>query len=386
MPRPLVILGSTGSVGTQALDVVETADDLAVVGLAAERSWERLVEQARRHGVARIALSDVDAAARAAESWTAGEVLAGPEGLVRLIVESEAELALNALVGSAGLGPTVAALGEGMDLALANKESLVVGGDLVMQLAEATGARVLPVDSEHSALFQLLRREAAGTVERLVLTASGGPFRGKDAEALRDVTPEAALAHPTWDMGGKISIDSATLMNKGLELIEAHHLFGISYDRISVVVHPESIVHAVIQLNDGASIAHLGHPDMRVPISYALHYPERADVTVETLDLATVGRLTFEQPDLETFRCLALARDAAAAGGTAPCVLNAANEVAVHAFLERRLTFLDIARVIEGTLESSDDAPVRRFEDLYLADEEARRRAGEMVERLAVKT
>jgi 1-deoxy-D-xylulose-5-phosphate reductoisomerase len=384
--RRLVILGSTGSVGTQALDVVETADDLAVVGLAAERSWELLVEQAERHGVGRIALSDVDAAARAAESWTAGEVLAGPEGLVRLIVESEADLALNALVGSAGLGPTVAALGEGMDLALANKESLVVGGDLVMQLAEATGARVLPVDSEHSALFQLLRREAAGTAERLVLTASGGPFRGKDMEALKDVSPKDALAHPTWDMGGKITIDSATLMNKGLELIEAHHLFGFPYERIGVVVHPESIVHAVIHLNDGASIAHLGHPDMRVPISYALHFPERADVTVETLDLAAVGRLTFEKPDLETFRCLALARDAAAAGGTAPCVLNAANEVAVHAFLERRLAFLDIARVIEGTLESSDDAPVRRFEDLYLADDEARRRAGEMVDRLAVKT
>jgi 1-deoxy-D-xylulose-5-phosphate reductoisomerase len=386
VPRRLVILGSTGSVGTQALDVVETADDLAVVGLAAERSWELLVEQAERHGVGRIALSDVDAAARAAESWTAGEVLAGPEGLVRLIVESEADLALNALVGSAGLGPTVAALGEGMDLALANKESLVVGGDLVMQLAEATGARVLPVDSEHSALFQLLRREAAGTAERLVLTASGGPFRGKDMEALKDVSPRDALAHPTWDMGGKITIDSATLMNKGLELIEAHHLFGFPYERIGVVVHPESIVHAVIHLNDGASIAHLGHPDMRVPISYALHFPERADVTVETLDLAAVGRLTFEKPDLETFRCLALARDAAAAGGTAPCVLNAANEVAVHAFLERRLAFLDIARVIEGTLESSDDAPVRRFEDLYLADDEARRRAGEMVDRLAVKT
>jgi 1-deoxy-D-xylulose-5-phosphate reductoisomerase len=255
-----------------------------------------------------------------------------------------------------------------------------------MQLAEATGARVLPVDSEHSALFQLLRREAPGTAERLVLTASGGPFRGKDTQALRDVAPEAALAHPTWDMGGKITIDSATLMNKGLELIEAHHLFGFPYERISVVVHPESIVHAVIHLNDGASIAHLGHPDMRVPISYALHYPERADVTVETLDLAAVGRLTFEPPDLETFRCLGLARDAAAAGGTAPCVLNAANEVAVHAFLEGRLAFLDIARVIEGTLESSDGAPVRRFEDLYLADEEARRRAGELVDRLAVKT
>jgi 1-deoxy-D-xylulose-5-phosphate reductoisomerase len=288
------------------------------------------------------------------------------------------------LVGSAGLAPTVAALGEGIDVALANKESLVVGGELVMQLAEATGARVLPVDSEHSALFQLLRNEQPGAAERLVLTASGGPFRGRDAESLRSVTVEEALAHPTWNMGGKITIDSATLMNKGLEVIEARHLFGFAYERMGVVIHPESIVHAIVHLNDGASLAHLGYPDMRVPISYALHFPERADVEVETLDLAAVGRLTFEPPDFETFRCLALARDAAVAGGTAPCTLNAANEVAVHAFLAGRLGFLDIARVIEGALEASDPQPVRSFEDLYETDGEARRRAYELVERLAL--
>ena len=382
--RKLVILGSTGSIGTQALQVVADSDALAVVGLAAERNWQALTQQADLHGVRRIAVADEHAAANAAETWVEGEVLAGPEGLTRLIAESGADLVLNGLVGSAGLGPTIATLGEGIDLALANKESLVVGGELVMQLAEATGAQVLPVDSEHSALFQLLRRESAGTVDRLVLTASGGPFRGRDPDSLRNVSAEEALAHPTWDMGGKISIDSATLMNKGLELIEAHHLFGLPYGQIAVVVHPESIVHALIDLNDGSTMAHLGYPDMRVPISYALNFPERADVPLPTLDLTEVGSLNFEPPDLETFRCLMLAREAATAGGTAPCVLNAANEVAVHAFLSGRLGFLDIARVIEGTLETSEAEPVRRFEDLYEADAEARTRAGSLIEGLAV--
>jgi 1-deoxy-D-xylulose-5-phosphate reductoisomerase len=305
--------------------------------------------------------------------------------VVRLVVESGADLVLNGLVGSAGLGPTVAALAEGIDVALANKESLVVGGELVMQLAEATRARVIPVDSEHSALFQLLRKEPPGTVERLVVTASGGPFRGRSTDQLRDVTTAEALAHPTWDMGGKITIDSATLMNKGLEVIEAHHLFGVPYERIEVVVHPESIVHAIVELNDGASLAHMGHPDMRVPISFALHFPDRADVPVERLDLARVGTLTFEAPDLETFPCLALAQQAAVAAGTAPCVLNAANEVAVHAFLGGRLRFLDIASVIEGALESSPAAPVQSFDDLYDADAEARTTAASLVERLAVR-
>ena len=246
-------------------------------------------------------------------------------------------------------------------MGLANKESLVVGGELVMQLAEATGARVIPVDSEHSALHQLLLAQAPGTVETVTITASGGPFRGMTAEELRNVEVRDALAHPTWDMGGKITIDSATLMNKGLEVIEAHHLFGLPYEQIGVVVHPESIVHALVQLNDGATLAHLGHPDMRVPISYALHYPERADVPVRSLDLAEVGRLTFEPPDPDTFRCLTLAREAAIAGGTAPCVLNAANEVAVHAFLSESLRFLDIARVIELTLEASEAIPVAQL-------------------------
>jgi 1-deoxy-D-xylulose-5-phosphate reductoisomerase len=379
VPRRLLILGSTGSIGTQALDIVDRADDLELVGLSAERSWEPLVAQARAHGVARIALADADAGARAAEAWTDGEVLVGAEGLVRLVLESQPDLVLNALVGSAGLGPTVATLGEGIDLALANKESLVVGGELVMQLAEATGARILPVDSEHSALHQLVAGERPGSVEKLVLTASGGPFRGRTRAELEDVTVAQALAHPTWAMGGKISIDSATLMNKGLEVIEAHHLFGVPYERIDVVVHPQSIVHSYVTLCDGAALAHLGHPDMRVPIAYALHDPERVDVPVRPLDLAEVGSLTFERVDAEAFPCLRLAREAAVAGGTAPCVLNAANEIAVHAFLQGRLGFLGIAAVIEGTLDRLPPAPVRAFESLYEADREARSTAAELV-------
>jgi 1-deoxy-D-xylulose-5-phosphate reductoisomerase len=367
--RRILIVGSTGSIGTQALEVIEGSAELELVGLAASSSWELLLEQAGRHGVERLALADPDAAARAGEH-SESEILTGPEGLVELITDTDCDLVLNALVGSAGLGPTVAALGEGIDLALANKESLVVGGELVTALAEATGAQLIPVDSEHSALQQLIAGERPGTVDRLVLTASGGPFRGRTD--LDGVTPAEALAHPTWDMGGKITIDSATLMNKGLELIEAHHLFGTPYDRIDVVVHPQSIVHALVHLNDGATLAHLGYPDMRVPISYALHHPERADVPVRALDLVELGELTFEAPDTETFACLRLAREAALAGGTGPCVLNAANEVAVHAFLRGELSFTGIARVIESTLSELPAGPVRHFSDLYEADSTAR--------------
>jgi 1-deoxy-D-xylulose-5-phosphate reductoisomerase len=385
VPRRLVILGSTGSIGVQALDVVSraTPDELRVTALAAGRAWEPLVEQARAHGVRRIALTDPDAAARASEAWTDGEVLSGTEGLVRLITESGADLVLNAIVGSAGLVPTVAALGEGIDVALANKESLVVGGALVTQLAQATGAALLPVDSEHSALHQLLAGEEAGTVERLILTASGGPFRGRMASELEDVTVNEALAHPTWEMGGKITIDSATLMNKGLELIEAHHFFGTPYERIDVVVHPQSIVHSLIQLCDGATLAHLGYPDMRVPIAYALHYPDRADVPLKPLDLAAVGSLTFEPVDDETFACLRLAREAAIAGGTAPCTLNGANEIAVHAFLNGGLRFLEIPRVIEETLERLPAQRVHSFDTLAAADGDARRVARQLVAALA---
>src|SRR5271167_3890237 len=370
--KRLLILGSTGSIGTQALEVCEHSGEFEIVGLSAERSWEALVQQARTHGVGRIALADELAAARASEAWTDGEILGGAEGLVRLVVESGADLVLNALVGSAGLGPTVATLGEGIDLALANKESLVVGGELVSALAEATGAQITPVDSEHTALHQLLAGQSPGAVERLTITASGGPFRGKTHAELQDVTVKQALNHPTWAMGGKITIDSATLMNKGLELMEAHHLFGTPYERIDVVVHPQSLVHGIVQLADGAMLAHLGPPDMRIAISYALHGGESMGLPIAPLDLAAVGELTFESVDLNAFPCLRLAREAALAGGTAPCVLNAANEVAVHAFLEGHLRFNGIPEVIDQTLSELPVAPVRAFESLFETDRRAR--------------
>jgi 1-deoxy-D-xylulose-5-phosphate reductoisomerase len=379
--KKVVILGATGSVGEQALEVVAGSDQLAAVGLAAGSSWERLVEQAGDHGVPAIALADPDAARHAQGAWK-GRVLAAEEGIRELVVTAGADLVLNGMVGSAGLGPTIVALSEGIDVALANKESLVVGGELVTALADATDTRIIPVDSEHSALFQLVGAERPGHVERLVLTASGGPLRGRTD--LSTVTPEEALAHPTWEMGGRITIDSATLINKGFELIEAHHLFGLGYERMDVAVHPQSIVHALVHLNDGSSLAHLGLPDMRVPISYALHYPERADVDVPTLDLAAVGELTFEEPDLGTFPCLRLAREAGVAGGTAPCVLNAADEVAVEAFLGGTIPFTAIAEVVERTLEALPATTPGHFEDLYAADAEARDHAQALIDRAGV--
>ncbi len=378
MSKRLLILGSTGSIGTQALDVLVRSDELELVGLSAERSWETLVQQARAHGVRRVALADEHAARLAADAWPEGEVLAGVEGLVRLVVESHADLVLNALVGSAGLGPTVAALGEGIDLALANKESLVVGGELVVALAEATGAQIVPVDSEHTALHQLLCSQPPGAVQRLTITASGGPFRGRSRAQLAGVSVEQALAHPTWAMGGKITIDSATLMNKGLELMEAHHLFGTAYERIDVVVHPQSLIHGLVQLADGAMLAHIGPKDMRIAISYALHGAASVELPVEPLDLVRVGALTFEPVDLDAFPCLRLAREAARTGGTAPCVLNAANEIAVHAFLAGQLSFLGIPELIERTLEQLGASPLKAFESLYEADRQARAVAKEL--------
>jgi 1-deoxy-D-xylulose-5-phosphate reductoisomerase len=379
--KRVLVLGSTGSIGTQALDVITASDGLRVAGLSADSSWEQLLEQARQHGVPAVALANPEAAKRAASEWD-GQVLAGEQGVRELILESKPDLVLNAVVGAAGLGPTIVALTEGIDLALANKESLVIGGELVTALAEATDAQIVPVDSEHSALYQLIRSEQPGNVERLVLTASGGPFRGRTD--LSGVSPDEALAHPTWEMGGRITIDSATLMNKGFEMIEAHHLFGVAYGRIDVVVHPQSIIHSLVHLNDGASLAHLGYPDMRVPISYALHRPERADVEVPTLDLASVGELSFEQPDSDTFACLRLAREAGEVGGTAPCVLNAADEVAVEAFLAERIPFTGIPQVIDRTLEAIPGAPVRDFEHLFEADAAAREHARGLIEGLAV--
>ena len=384
MARRLLILGATGSIGTQALDVVaRERDQFELVGLSAQRDWEGLVAAAQAHGVTKVAITDPEAAAAASAAWPSGEVLSGPEGLIELILGSEAELVLNAIVGSAGLGPTVATLGEGIDLALANKESLVVGGELVTQLAEATGARLLPVDSEHAALHHLMAAVPPGARSKVTLTASGGPFRGYTAEQLRAVTVEQALAHPTWSMGGKITVDSATLVNKGLEVIEAHHLFAIPYSEIDVVVHPQSIVHALVETVDGAQLAHLGLPDMRIAIAYALAHPDITELPTKKLNLAEAGRLDFEEVDEQAFPCLRLCREAALDGGTATCVLNAANEVAVHAFLGGQLPFTGIAEVIERTLNALPGQPIHSFDVLYETDHRARELAAEALQVVA---
>jgi 1-deoxy-D-xylulose-5-phosphate reductoisomerase len=380
--KRLIILGSTGSIGTQALQIVADSDQLQVVGLAAASNWELAVEQARQHGVPALALDDEDAAERARGAWS-GRVLSGGAGIQELIASSGADLVLNGIVGAAGLGPTVVALGEGIDLALANKESLVIGGELVTQLAEATDSVITPVDSEHTALHQLIAGQPPGSVDRLVITASGGPFRGRTQAELADVSVADALAHPTWAMGGKITIDSATLMNKGLELMEAHHLFGTPYEQIDVVVHPQSLIHGLVQLADRAMLAHIGPPDMRVAISYALHGGNSVDLPLQPVDLVEVGELTFEAVDTEAFPALELARGAAVAGGTAPCVLNAANEVAVYAFLDERIGFTAIPEVIERVLDEMPALPVTHFDDLFSVDAEARRRSEEQIGGLA---
>jgi 1-deoxy-D-xylulose-5-phosphate reductoisomerase len=297
-------------------------------------------------------------------------------GDVRELLEaSEPDLVLNAVVGFAGVGATLWALEHGVTLALANKESLVAAGDLALAVWRRGGGLLLPVDSEHSALFQCLDGHAPQTVESVVLTASGGPFRNRSAAELESVTVEEALAHPTWSMGPKITVDSATLANKGLELIEAHNLFGLPYDRIEVVVHPTSVVHALVRFRDGASLAHLGYPDMRVPISFALTYPERRGTSVPSLDFTAGVTLEFEPPDATRFPLLALARQAGERGGTYPCAFNAANEVAVAAFLDGRIRFTEIAGLVEDALAAVDGAPVRDLGELVAADEEARRLA-----------
>jgi 1-deoxy-D-xylulose-5-phosphate reductoisomerase len=343
--KRVALIGATGSIGNQAVEVIEACPDLELVAAAS-------------------GTTPIDGLAPLTQ--VGGD-------LTELLDRVRPDVVLNAVVGFAGLPVTLWALEQGVDLALANKESLVAAGDLALAARARGGGRLLPVDSEHSAAFQCLEGRSAESVHSLVLTASGGPFRGRTRDELEDVTPAEALAHPTWSMGRKITIDSATLANKGLELIEAHFLFGLPYDRIEVVVHPTSVVHSLVRFRDGAALAHLGYPDMRVPISYALTYPERAATTVPPLDLAAGLTLEFHAPDLETFPMLALARRAGEQGGTYPCAYNAANEVAVAAFLAGRLPFLGIADAVEETLAAVDGAAVRNLDDLVEADAEARR-------------
>jgi 1-deoxy-D-xylulose-5-phosphate reductoisomerase len=354
--KRIAVLGATGSIGRQALEIIDGNDELELCAIASGSSE-----------------LDVLAAERGVEHAQVGG------DLTSLLDEAAPDVVLNAVVGFAGLPATRWALERGVTLALANKESLVAAGELALSARERGGGLLLPVDSEHSAVFQCLEGRDLETVHSIVLTASGGPFRGRTREQLTDVTRADALAHPTWRMGPKITVDSATLANKGLELIEAHFLFGVPYEQIEVVVHPTSVAHAIVRFRDGASLAHLGYPDMRVPISYALTYPDRAATTVESLDFAGGLSLEFEAPDLETFPMLALARRAGEDGGTHPCAYNAANEVAVAAFLAGRLPFVGIADVVEKTLASVDGAAAGDLDELEQADAEARRLAEEAV-------
>ena len=374
--KKVAILGSTGSIGRQAMEIVASREDLSVVGLSVGSNWREALIQAREAGADTIAVADPGAAGEARAEFE-GTVLEGEAAARTLVGACEPDIVLNGIVGAAGLGPTIATLNAGLDLALANKESLVIGGELVTELARGTGSRILPVDSEHSAIFQLLEGESRSAVSRIVLTASGGPFRGR--KDLDSVTVEEALDHPTWKMGGRITIDSATLMNKGFEMIEAHHLFDLAYEKIEMVIHPQSIVHSLVDLVDGATLAHLGYPDMRVPIAFALTWPERVGTPVERLALASVGSLDFEAPDPDTFHCLELARQAGLAGGISPCVLNAADEVAVGAFLDGRISFPDIAAVIKRVLDDVGSGPARDFRELFAVDEAARERTEELV-------
>jgi 1-deoxy-D-xylulose-5-phosphate reductoisomerase len=367
----VAILGSTGSIGRQALDVAARAPErVRVVALAANSDHETLASQATQFRPVAVALANENAARMAAEALPGIDVGSGPGAVEALASHPEVDLVLNALVGAAGLRATVAALASGKRLALANKESLVVGGELVTALAGP--GDILPVDSEHSAIFQCFLGEDARDVVRIWLTASGGPFRGRDRSYLADVSVEQALSHPTWAMGPKITIDSATLMNKGLEAIEAHHLFAVDYDRISVVVHPQSCVHSMVEFSDGSVKAHLGATDMRIPIQYAFSHPRRWRSPVEPVDFTTLGSLDFEPPDLETFRCLALALAAGREGGTLPAVMNAANEVAVAAFLAGKCSLVDIDRVVETVMSAHDTERLESVEQVETIDRWAR--------------
>ncbi len=392
MARGIAILGSTGSIGTQTLDVARRhPDKVKVVALAAGRRASEALAQAQEFGVRYIAFgqepSNVEVPAGV-------EVAVGAQAVADLVKLPEVDVVVNALVGAAGLRASYETLRAGKVLALANKESLVVGGDLIMPLAaqvdeqrRAAGlapahgpaGALMPIDSEHGAIYQCLIGESAREVARLWVTASGGPFRGRSRAELSDITAAQALAHPTWNMGPKITIDSSTLMNKGLEVIEAHHLFSMPYDRISVVVQPQSAIHSMVEFSDGSVKAHLGTTDMRIPIQYALSYPERWDAPVQPLDFTALGSLEFAAPDTDTFRCLALARAAGERGGTLPCAMNAANEVAVAAFLAGEGSYLGIAECVEAVMEAHGVQAVESIDQLLEVDAWARAEARENI-------
>ncbi|MCI7234680.1 MAG: 1-deoxy-D-xylulose-5-phosphate reductoisomerase [Veillonellaceae bacterium] len=372
--KNLVILGSTGSIGTQTLDVVREHPDLFHVSvLVANRSDELLEKQIEEFQPQMAVLSDEEAYSRLRQRYSGKTELAGGrQAVIEAAAYPEAQVVVTSLMGFAGLEPTLAALEAGKDIALANKETLVVAGELVMSKAKELGRAILPVDSEHCALFQCLQGQDRKAVEKLILTASGGPFRGRKAEELTNVSKKDVLAHPTWNMGQKITVDSASLVNKGLEVIEARWLYDVSYDQIQVVVHPQSIVHSMVQYQDGTVMAQLGCTDMRLPIQYALTYPDRVASNFPRVDFYELGKLTFEKPDMETFRGLKLAFEAGRTGGTMPCIMNGANEVAVEAFLKGQAGFLDIYRLIEKAMAAGQVEYKPDLERLLAADKWAR--------------
>lgn len=384
--RGIAILGSTGSIGTQALSVIASnRDKFSVEVLTAGRNAELLIQQALEFKPNAVVIGDEDKYKEVSDAlWDAGiKVYAGNQALEQVVEMDGIDIVLTALVGYAGLKPTLAAIRAKKIIALANKETLVVAGDLVTQEAMQNGVPILPVDSEHSAIFQCLVGENDKRIEKIYLTASGGPFRGKSVDELKQITPAQALKHPNWDMGAKITIDSATLMNKGLEVIEAKWLFGLKTEQIDVIVHPQSILHSIVQFVDGSMKAQMGLPDMKLPIQYALAFPDRIPSTFERFDFANFNALTFESPDRETFRCLDLAFHALKAGGNMPCALNAANEIAVSAFLSQKIGFLQIPTVIEETLEAYTQVAKPTLEDYVSTDHEARQIATEWISKRA---
>lgn len=380
--KKVSILGATGSIGKSTLDLIERSpDEFEVVALTASVNVGALADAARRTG-AKLAvivdegrLEELEAALQGTDCRAA----AGTEALIEA-ASGDAELVVAAIVGCAGLKPTMAAIEAGKTIALANKEALVTAGDLMTHAVRKNGATLLPVDSEHNAIFQSLAGSRIDQVSRIILTASGGPFRTATADRMRDATPAEAVAHPNWSMGAKISVDSATLMNKGLELIEAHYLFGLPSDRIDILVHPQSVIHSLVEYVDGSVLAQLGSPDMRIPIAYALAWPDRMPTPAQRLDLAAISRLDFEEPDLKRFPALRLAREALETRGSAPAVLNASNEIAVAAFLEGGIKFPDIARLVENALQQNDRPAPQSIEDVFEIDRDVRRSVTQSIE------
>ena len=380
--KKVAILGCTGSIGKSTLDLIERSpDEFEITALTAAVNVDALADAARRTN-ARLAVIADESRLRDLEDALQGsgcQAAAGADSLVGAAT-GDSDLVMAAIVGCAGLRPTMAAVEAGKTVALANKEALVTAGDLMTEAAKTSGATLLPVDSEHNAIFQSLAGSRIDQVSRIILTASGGPFRTASAETIRDATPAQAVAHPNWTMGAKISVDSATLMNKGLELIEAHYLFGLPSERIDILVHPQSVIHSLVEFIDGSVLAQLGSPDMRIPIAYALAWPERMPTPAQRLDLAAIARLDFGEPDLERFPALRLSREALEAGGSAPAALNAANEVAVATFLDGKISFPDISKLVDMALQENESPAPRSIEDVFEIDRKVRTDVTAMIE------